>query len=78
MKAILIANIITYIILGIFFIVGLINLISPRFKWKITESWKATKEPGKAYFIGRRIIGFIIMCIPVVYLYFIYYMAHQN
>jgi hypothetical protein len=69
LKAILIANFITYIILGMFFFGGLANLTTPRFMWKITESWKATKEPGKLYFIGRRIIGFILICIPVAYLY---------
>ena len=46
--------------------------------WKLLEGWKATKEPSKLYFIMRRIGGLIFMTIPVVYLYFINYMANQK
>ena len=44
----------------------------------LLESWKATKEPSKLYFIMRRIGGLIFMAIPVVYLYFINYMANKK
>ncbi|TGE40218.1 hypothetical protein E4K67_02190 [Desulfosporosinus fructosivorans] len=72
-----IVNIVSWIFLGIFFFTGLINFINPRFMWKIHEEWKATKEPPKSLFIIRRIIGFIIMCIPIAWLSFVYYMAHM-
>lgn len=34
--------------------------------WKTFESWKATKEPTKAYFITKRISGIIIMLVIAV------------
>ena len=78
MEGLKIISLITYIILGLFFVIGLINLINPKFMWKLLESWKATKEPSKLYFIMRRIGGLIFVAIPVVYLYFINYMANQK
>lgn len=47
-------------------IVLFINAINPKFLWKKFESWKATSEPTKAYFITRRltsIIGIIILLV---------------
>ena len=78
MEGLKIISLILYIILGLFFVVGLINLINPKFMWKLLEGWKATKEPSKIYFIMRRIGGLILMTIPVMYLYFINYMANQK
>jgi hypothetical protein len=72
------ANVIGYFIFGLFFIVGLINFINPRFMWKINDSWKATREPPQSYFFIRRIGGLIAMLIPVVWLCFVYYMAHKQ
>ncbi len=37
-------TIIPMIILGLIFLQGLLNAISPKFLWKIFESWKATKN----------------------------------
>jgi hypothetical protein len=73
-----IISFITYIFLGLFFVIGLINFINPKLMWKLLESWKATKEPSKLYFIMRRIGGLIFMVIPVAYIYFINYMANQK
>ena len=39
----------------IIFAIGLVNAIVPKWFWKTFESWKATKEPTKAYFITKRI-----------------------
>lgn len=70
-------NVIGYVVLGVFFLVGLINFINPRMMWKVTDSWKATREPPRLFFVIRRIGGFIAMAIPVIWLCFIYYMSHK-
>ena len=46
-----------YIFYIIIFVIGLINAIAPKWYWKTFESWKATKEPTKGYFITNRILG---------------------
>lgn len=51
------------IILIIVFLLGLLNAIAPRWCWKTFESWKATKEPSKAYFLAQRIGGIVVMII---------------
>jgi ABC-type phosphate transport system permease subunit len=73
-----IAVVIPYIIFGIFFITGLINFINPRLMWNMTESWKATKEPPKSFFIFRRIIGLIVMLIPIVFFCVMFYLSHND
>ena len=78
MEGLKVISLITYIILGLFFVIGLINLINPKFMWKLLESWKATKEPSKLYFIMRRIGGLVFVTIPLVYLYFINYMTNKK
>ena len=50
----------------IIFAIGLVNAIVPKWFWKTFESWKATKEPTKAYFITKRISGIIIMLVIAV------------
>ena len=50
----------------IIFTIGLVNAIVPKWFWKTFESWKATKEPTKAYFITKRISGIIIMLVIAV------------
>jgi hypothetical protein len=70
--------ILPYVIFGIFFITGLLNLINPRLIWNITEGWKATKEPPKSFFVLRRIIGLIVMLIPVLYFFVMFYLAHKD
>lgn len=53
--------IIVYVFLAVLFMVGLTNAAAPRWVWKNFESWKATSEPSKAYFITQRIIGIVQM-----------------
>lgn len=45
-------------------IICLANAVKPRWVWEKFESWKATKEPTKEYFLVRRIsasIGLVII-----------------
>lgn len=41
---------IVYIFLAAIFTVCLVNALFPKWCWKVFESWKASKEPSKAYF----------------------------
>lgn len=50
----------------IVFLLGLVNAIAPKWCWKTFESWKATKEPSKTYFLVQRISGVIVMIIIAV------------
>jgi len=46
------------------FAILLANAVNPKYFWEKFESWKATSEPSKTYFITRRItsiIGLIII-----------------
>ena len=65
-KGISIFSKVFYIFYIIIFVIGLINAIAPKWYWKTFESWKATKEPTKAYFITKRISGIIIMLVIAV------------
>lgn len=56
-------TIIVYFFYIIIFAIGLVNAIAPKWCWKTFESWKATKEPTKAYFLARRISGIAVMII---------------
>jgi hypothetical protein len=61
------------------FVILLINVINPRYLWKIFESWKAKSEPTDAYFRMRRftsIIGLIIIILIMVGPS-IYYLLHK-
>ena len=57
---------VVYIFYIIIFAIGLVKAIAPKWFWKTFESWKATKEPTKAYFITKRISGIIIMIVIAV------------
>ena len=57
---------VVYIFYIIIFAIGLVEAIAPKWVWKTFESWKATKEPTKAYFITKRISGIIIMIVIAV------------
>jgi hypothetical protein len=70
-------TIIPMIILGLIFLQGLLNAINPKLLWKIFESWKATKEPPKSYFLSRRIFGIVSMLIVVAIFLFPYLMSKQ-
>ena len=65
------------IVLGLIFIYGLLNAIIPKVMWKTFESWKATKEPTKTFFMRRRIAGVIIMAIVVSIFWFPHIMSKQ-
>lgn len=54
-------SIIVYIFYIIVFVLGLVNAVAPKWCWRTFESWKAVKEPSKAYFIVKRISGIVIM-----------------
>lgn len=49
-------------------IVALLIAISPRNFWKLTQSWKATSEPSKLYFILNRVFAIIFTIIGVLLL----------
>ena len=54
---------IVFIFYIIIFSIGLVNAVAPRWYWEKFESWKATKEPSRTYFLVKRITGVIIMII---------------
>ncbi len=68
-------TIIPIIILSLIFLQGLLNAINPKFIWRTFESWKATKEPTKAFFLSRRISGVVSMIIVVGLFLFPYLMS---
>ena len=57
---------ILFVFYVIVFLLGLVNAIAPKWCWKTFESWKATKEPTKAYFLRKRIFGIIIIIVIAV------------
>lgn len=54
---------IVFIFYIIIFSIGLVNAVAPKWYWENFESWKATKEPSRTYFLVKRITGVIIMII---------------
>jgi len=51
--------------------IALFATINPYYFWKVTQSWKARKEPPKAYFLFSRIasgvlalFGLLILLLP--------------
>ena len=58
-------NVYSIVIVGLIFISGLLNAINPRLTWRLFESWKATKEPLKAFFLTRRIAGIFAMIVSL-------------
>lgn len=55
------------IIVSVFYIILFIgcfvNMIAPKWYWRTFESWKATKEPSKTYFLTKRLLGIMGMII---------------
>ncbi|MHB1630373.1 MAG: DUF6199 family natural product biosynthesis protein [Bacilli bacterium] len=49
----------------LWFGIAILNLINPRIIWRITQSWKAYREPPQAYFTIRRIWAMIMLLIGV-------------
>ena len=59
-------NVFTAVVWVFYFViltVCLLEALFPKWCWKTFESWKAVKEPSKAYFLRRRIEGIIGMVI---------------
>ncbi len=40
---------------------ALANVIAPRWIWRVTESWRATREPSSTYFVIRRVVGVLML-----------------
>lgn len=41
------------------FVVFLVNAIAPKWWWRTFDSWKATEEPSKIYFLTKRIVAIV-------------------
>ena len=61
-----IISIILFAFFVILFVACLLEALFPRWCWKTFESWKATKEPTKEYFLKKRMSAIIIMVIILV------------
>lgn len=53
------------LILGLWTALALANAIAPRWIWRVTESWRAVREPSRTYFIVRRIVGVMMLLVAV-------------
>jgi hypothetical protein len=51
---------------------ALFGAIAPYTLWKITQSWKATKEPPKAYFVLQRVIGILFALVGISFWIFVW------
>lgn len=51
---------------AVIFIACLLEALFPKWCWRTFESWKAAKEPSKAYFFRRRVAGIAGMIILAV------------
>ena len=74
-------KIVTLLVLVMYFLIfliGLINVINPEWIWRRFESWKATKEPSKEFFLMRRISGLFIMLVITGISLFPYIMSIMN
>ena len=49
----------------IIFAICLVEALFPKWCWKTFESWKATEEPSKAYFLMKRVTAIIGMVIII-------------
>lgn len=56
--------------LGIIVILFLVvNILFPKFTWRIFQSWKATKEPSKVYFWGQRLMALFLLIVILAGIY---------
>ncbi|SFL14295.1 hypothetical protein SAMN03159341_103450 [Paenibacillus sp. 1_12] len=64
------------IFVAIFFVfwigAALFMAIAPYTFWKITQSWKALREPPKAYFVLQRIMGILFATIGISFWIFVW------
>ncbi len=58
-------TIFAYMIYLIIFVACLLQGLFPKWCWKVFESWKATKEPTKSYFLKKRIMAIIGLVIII-------------
>lgn len=56
-------SIIAYVLFSIIFAACLLEALFPKWCWKTFESWRAKKEPSKAYFLRMRVAGIVGMVI---------------
>jgi len=59
-------TIILFAFYAVIFAACLLEALFPKWCWKTFESWKAAKEPSKAYFFRNRVAGIIGMVIITV------------
>lgn len=65
-------NIFTTLFFLVWIAIAMSNAINPRFMWKITDSWKATKEPPDSYFMIRRVGGAVFSIIGIALILFVF------
>ena len=61
-------NVVTIIVFAFYsfiFAACLLQALFPKWCWKTFESWKATEEPSKAYFLMKRVTAIIGMVIII-------------
>lgn len=56
----------------IWFGIALCNLINPRWIWRVTQSWKAFREPPPSYFMLQRIWATVMIAFGIVFFSFIH------
>ncbi len=56
-------TIIAFVFYFVIFVACLLEALFPKWCWKTFESWKATKEPSKAYFLRKRVAAIVGMVI---------------
>ncbi|WP_410513297.1 DUF6199 family natural product biosynthesis protein [Paenibacillus sp. BR2-3] len=61
--------IIPSVFLGIWVLLCLATIINPRYMWTLTQGWKATKEPPRAYFILMRLMGILFLLVFSVFFF---------
>ncbi len=53
--------------------ISVMNIINPKWFWKVFESWRATKEPSPAYFVVRRVFAAFILLIVILLFFTVYF-----
>ena len=50
--------------------IAVANIINPRWIWKLTQSWKAFREPPRGYFMLQRLWAIIMLAIGLAFVSF--------
>ncbi|WP_379127918.1 DUF6199 family natural product biosynthesis protein [Paenibacillus sp. sgz500958] len=61
------------IFLGIWVLMCVATIINPRLVWKVTQSWKAIREPHPAYFWFARIMAIIFLLVASALFFPVFY-----